>query len=87
VSVTYRYSGTHVVHLFCSVEGDFRSTSKITERRFESFREREAFVLLWPYLRASIGELARMLEIRMPPLPVLDVRRVVGPKRRRANQG
>ena len=80
--VDYPYSRQFKVKMLCSVDAAFSSSAPITKRRFESFQEREAFVLIWPYLRASMAEMARMLEIRMPPLPVLDVRKVVGPRRR-----
>jgi|SRR4051794_37153743 len=83
---TYQYSRAYIVTIRCSVEGAFTSTAAITARRFASFREREALVLLWPYVRSAVTDIARLMEIRMAPLPLLDVRRVVGPRRKRRSQ-
>jgi hypothetical protein len=82
VTLVYPYSKAMVLHVECSVEGAFVSTTPVSARRFMSFKDREAFVLLWPYLRATAWELARLLEVRVPPLPLLDVRKVVGPRKR-----
>jgi len=84
IHLRHQYNRTQTLNLDCSIEAGFTTTAPIGARRFSTFREREALVLLWPYLRATLSELTRLLEVRLPPLPMLDVRKVVGPRRRRS---
>jgi preprotein translocase subunit SecB len=65
----------------CSVIGRFEHPEPLPEDFRERFCEKEALVLLWPYLRASLSELTRMAELPIPPLPTLDVSRVVAAER------
>lgn len=81
-TVQYPYSPTRVASIECTVEGRFTATAPVPPRAFERFKDREAFVLLWPYLRAAVAQIAAMMEAKVPPLPTVDVRKVVGPKRR-----
>jgi hypothetical protein len=62
----------------CGIEGQFVSEEPLPDDAFERFREREAFVLLWPYIRAAVGEITRMLGVLVPPLPTVDVRSILG---------
>lgn len=57
--------------LRCSVTGIFRvdDPSAVDQGRFSS---REAVVLIYPYLRASVGQVWRMTGITIPPMPTLD---------------
>ena len=57
--------------LRCSVTGVFRidDPSAVDQGRFSS---REAVVLIYPYLRASVGQVWRMSGITVPPMPTLD---------------
>jgi len=61
----------------CSVIGRFEHPEPLPEDFRERFCQKEALVLLWPYLRASLSELTRMAELPAPPLPTLDVSRIV----------
>lgn len=57
--------------LRCSVAGIFRidEPDAIYHGRFSS---RESVVLIYPYLRASVGQVWRMSGIQVPPMPTLD---------------
>lgn len=83
-TVRYPYALTRVIIISCTVEGRFTATAPVPQRAFERFKDREAFVLLWPYLRASVAQVAAMMDAKVPPLPTVDVRKVVGPRRRSA---
>jgi preprotein translocase subunit SecB len=61
----------------CSVIGRFEHSEPVPDDFKERFCQKEALILLWPYLRASMAELTRMAELPIPPLPTLDVSRVV----------
>jgi len=61
----------------CSVIGRFEHPEPLPDDLRERFCQKEALILLWPYLRASLSELTRMAELPLPPLPTLDVARVV----------
>jgi preprotein translocase subunit SecB len=61
----------------CSVIGRFEHSEPLPEDLRERFCQKEALILLWPYLRGSLSELTRMAELPIPPLPTLDVSRVV----------
>jgi preprotein translocase subunit SecB len=74
--------GTHprgAAEFECSVNGTFRYMGKgvLDEALCKRFIDKEALILLWPYVRAATSELARMAELPLPLLPVLDVTRVV----------
>jgi hypothetical protein len=57
----------------CSVLGQFRSGSPVSGAQVEAFANRDAIVLLYPYLRAMTGEIGRMTGLPVPPLPTMDV--------------
>ena len=73
VSVPYR-DGQFMMVIECSILGTFISTEPIDPKAFTG---RETIVVLWPYLRASVGELGRMTGLPVPPLPTLDVLSVI----------
>lgn len=73
-TIRYPAAPDEVVEVSCTVEGRFASPSDIDEDLYELFKARESFILLWPYLRASAGEVGRMMAVRLPPLPIVDVR-------------
>ncbi|MDP2350451.1 MAG: hypothetical protein Q8M74_04765 [Chloroflexota bacterium] len=62
----------------CSVLGVFASSTPIRADYVETFVQREALVLLYPYLRSVVGELGRLISLPAPPLPTLDVLAMVG---------
>ena len=53
--------------------GVFASSSPMTPDSALAFSDREAFILIYPYLRSHVGEIGRMLGLPFPPLPTLDV--------------
>lgn len=68
------------VEINCTVEGQFSRDVPVDDELFSSFRTRESFILLWPYARSAVGEIARMLALDIPPLPTVDVRRFLRPR-------
>jgi preprotein translocase subunit SecB len=63
--------GTATAELRCSISGVFRAAT-LDPAVMGRFSAREAVVLIYPYLRASVGQVWRMTGIPMPPLPTLD---------------
>jgi preprotein translocase subunit SecB len=41
------------------------------------FQEKEAFGLLWPYLREAVFNITERMRLGMPPLPILDFRQSI----------
>jgi len=76
LAVPYR-DGEYRLEILCSVTGRFVSTEPKTSTFWDAFAGREALAVLWPYLRASVGELGRMTGLRVPMLPTLDVKAIV----------
>lgn len=74
-NVTFPLSPELVVDLSCTVTGEFISENAVSDELYDSFQNRESFILLWPYLRAYVGEIGRMVAVELPPLPTVDVRR------------
>ena len=72
VKVPYR-SGEADLHLHAATLGEFASLEPIEVEVADQFAKRDAVVLLFPYLRAFVGELGRMTGLGVPPLPTLDV--------------
>jgi hypothetical protein len=70
--------GSVLVTVTCAIEGQFVSDEPLSEDGFLQFRAREAFVLLWPYLRTAVGEAGRMLGMQLPPLPTIAVGSILG---------
>jgi preprotein translocase subunit SecB len=57
-----------------TVAGEFYSSEPLDPKFATAFAEREGLVLLWPFLRAQIAQLAALTHISIPILPTLDVR-------------
>lgn len=53
------------------VQGDFISGGPISDQHYEAFVEYTPVALLWPYARAYLTDLSRMLGVSLPPLPTL----------------
>lgn len=63
--------GRAIAELRCSVVGIF-SVLQPETLDLGRFTSRESVVLIYPYLRASVGQIWRMSGIPMPPIPTLD---------------
>jgi len=63
--------GQAIAELRCSVVGIF-SVQQPEALDLGRFTSRESVVLIYPYLRASVGQIWRMSGIPMPPIPTLD---------------
>lgn len=63
--------GVPTADLRCSVGGVFRAEPP-DAAVMGRFGVREAVVLIYPYLRASVGQIWRISGTQMPPLPTLD---------------
>jgi len=60
-----------------SIEGHFEVIVDPTTLRpevIERFKESDAILLLWPYLRETLHNLTNRMRLGMPPLPVIDAR-------------
>jgi hypothetical protein len=71
--VTVRLSPEIVASIDCAIDGTFESEVPLNDDFVAEFINGGAKVILWPYLRAAVGEIARMAEVDAPPLPTLDV--------------
>jgi preprotein translocase subunit SecB len=72
-TVTVRVESEIVAAIECAIDGTFNSDVELTDDFVAEFVNGGAKVILWPYLRAAVGEVARMAEVDAPPLPTLDV--------------
>jgi preprotein translocase subunit SecB len=65
----------------CRIEtktaGVFRRVGELDPASDSQFRQLDCAVILWPYARATVGEIARMTGLDLPPLPTVDVRRTL----------
>lgn len=58
-----------------SVEGLFRSVVEAKALKpeiVEHFKEKDALVLLWPYLREFLHNVTTKMRLDIPPLPIID---------------
>ena len=72
VDVTYAV-GDQAATIRCGVVGLFRHEAEVAPELLARFQHREAMILLWPYVRAAVGEIGHMMDLGLPPLPTLDV--------------
>ena len=83
VSVAFREG--HRLEVDCATAGHFRSQDPIKEADGREFADNSALVLIYPYLRANIGEIGRMTGLAIPALPTLDVSGTLEALRRHAS--
>jgi preprotein translocase subunit SecB len=60
-----------------SIEGHFEVIADPTTLKpevIEQFKEADAILLLWPYLREALHNLTDRMHLGVPPLPVIDAR-------------
>ena len=57
----------------CSVFGVFSYHGQMDPEVLRVFPTREGLIILWPYLRSGIAQIAGMTGLQLPPLPTLDV--------------
>jgi len=68
------YKAGWILRIGAKVAGHFTSTKAITQATAREFcLSGTALILLFPYLRANVGELGRMTRIDVPALPIIDV--------------
>jgi hypothetical protein len=71
--VTHAAGPRQMATVRCSVMGYFSYNGPVSDEMMTRFQHVESMVLLWPYLRAAVAEIARMMDSDLPPLPTLDV--------------
>jgi len=69
---TYQYRASASATVDCTILGEFRSTDPVTDEQAKEFAQRDALVLLWPYLRAEIGSAAKAMQVPFPPIPIIN---------------
>jgi preprotein translocase subunit SecB len=74
VTVTLRFRPEASCVITATITGVFVKTGELRDVDEQRFRGADCAVLLWPYARAHVGELARMTGLQLPPLPTIDVR-------------
>lgn len=70
-TVAVPYGSGNRLEIACQTSGHFRSENPIEAATADSFLP-TAFVLIYPYLRAHVSELAKMTALAVPPLPTID---------------
>lgn len=70
-SVAVPFGSGNRLEIACQTSGHFRSENPIEPATVDSFLP-TAFVLMYPYLRAHVSELAKMTALAVPPLPTID---------------
>lgn len=78
VEVVYRFHEDAVCRLNVATQALFVAQERTDEAVTNAFRARDCAVLVWPYARANVAELVRMMGLSLPPLPTLDVRAALG---------
>jgi len=69
-----------VFDLIIALEGDFEAIVEpetIDREVAEQFRTQDVVSLLWPYLREVVQDITSRMRLDMPPLPIVDARRLV----------
>lgn len=66
-----------VARLTCGVLGIFASPDELSMEDVAEWSQVSGIVLLYPYLRATVGQLWRMTGLNVPPLPTIDVLKTV----------
>jgi preprotein translocase subunit SecB len=72
-SIRLPFAGPAVAELDVSVYGTFARGLPFTDDLTTRFVQRDAVVILWPHLRASVADLGRLMGLPFPPLPLLNV--------------
>ena len=74
VRVVFRFRPEATAVLATTTVGVFQGGQGTSTGDAERFRKADCAVLLWPYARANIGTLSKLLDLDLPPLPTIDVR-------------
>jgi len=74
VRVEHRFRPGAVCTIQTRTAGVFRRTGELDAQDDSRFRQADCAVLLWPFARAMVAEIARMAGVDLPPLPTVDVR-------------
>jgi hypothetical protein len=79
VEAVYPFRVEALCVIRCSTQGHFAAADKAptNDEDAAQFRERDSAVLIWPYARAQVAEFVRMMNLSLPPLPTVDVRRAL----------
>lgn len=72
LAAAYPVHDSEAVRVEVTVEGVFLSDTPLTQEQHAAFVEATPIVLLWPYARAYVSDLGRMLGVTLPMLPTLD---------------
>lgn len=73
VVVTYKYRDTAIATIDCVILGHFVSSTPVKNEAAAEFAGGNAIVILWPYLRAAVAQLAVSMQVPFPPLPMIDI--------------
>lgn len=74
IEVGFRFRDEAVAQINARVNGVFVRIGPLDADEENRFREADSAILLWPYARAIVGDIARAMDIGLPPLPTVDVR-------------
>lgn len=79
VEAAYRFRDEALCVVRSATQAHFASDEEVlpTSDEVALFRQRDSAVLVWPYARAHLAELVRMMNLSLPPLPTVDVRRAL----------
>ena len=62
-----------IAEVKCAVLGVFTYVGDPDEDLLAIFPGREGLIILWPYLRSAVAQVAGMTGLQLPPVPTLDV--------------
>ena len=77
VQVTYQFREEARAVVQLTLIGMFRNEAEFTEDDAKAYADGAAFVLMWPYARAMVAQIAGTMQVAFPPLPTLDVMRTL----------
>lgn len=77
-AITVPFRDTAMLWIECAVAGEFVAERRTRKAALEAFASREGALILWPYLRAYFGNLGQLTGIGIPPIPIVDVLKMLG---------
>jgi hypothetical protein len=77
IEATYRFRDEAICIVRTATQAHFVDQGDVEPDAAKEFRERDCTVLIWPYARANVAEIVRMMNLSLPALPTVDVRRAL----------
>ncbi len=77
LETSYPVHKRQVMDIYIAIEGHFKAAVGIDDLKLEiveQFKRADVMLMLWPYLRQMLQDFSSRLGLKIPPLPIIDVR-------------